>query len=768
MAPAILGKLSSKLRSDDNQTREAPGDLTTSTIPPREALPSYTAEDTSTGPTQQYLSEAFSNLHFPTVPDVRPTPETCLAHLKLLHCIFALKEDIGYTDGLFGIWDGKAEMSDNRDETLVKMREKRWALYVARAVERFQVWWLKVVCLTNGAERLKCKDMIATNLKLSTFRQRGQVLQWTLDSLPPVDILMIWHSFMLNPRDYFEDCIKFDLPSVWATGMPWAPVNAAIDTNFNYVVTEKAKVAFVGGTELSWNNTEDPLEKKLDCPRCSQALEIPWTTVGLGEKQSKQEIMALTGTGYGDRDLYFICHRCTGVINHELLRVAHFKKDVEHLILRDWPLGGTILTAKEGLPIMPMPFEVDRFNVTFPNRLILSQLKSEVLDLISLTNPSPTMDNVKDLIEKTLKIRKIVNIVNNKQSIRIDFLRREDKIAIRKMMSRYWSNTSVFALELGGAVLRQGVFVDKMHSLDWLHSPAASHTMRRLVTKYERFIRIMSEHPLRTAVPTLDVDLAWHTHQLSPRSYSDFTIAQCAKFIDHDDKISEDLLETGFEFTSKTYEQLYHEVYSECTCWYCEAIRSKHISSSSRIFGTSTSEKLANNFHASDAAKFCPPDNSAHISVHNAVKIEDDTVKSAVYERLRTKRQKDLDIAYEKAKTRAQAKGREIPPKDQYYYGAWGYPYMMYGPYMAVPMYGGVYYAGDPGVMPIGAGMAGSCAAGTCSGGIGAGGCGGPGGCGGGGGCGASGMGGCGSGGGGGGSGGCGGGGCGGGGGGGS
>jgi hypothetical protein len=50
------------------------------------------------------------------------------------------------------------------------------------------------------------------------------------------------------------------------------------------------------------------------------------------------------------------------------------------------------------------------------------------------------------------------------------------------------------------------------------------------------------------------------------------------------------------------------------------AIRSKHISSSAKLFGTSKHEKILNDFYDSGAAKLCPPDNSAHISSHNAVK----------------------------------------------------------------------------------------------------------------------------------------------------
>lgn len=127
--------------------------------------------------------------------------------------------------------------------------------------------------------------------------------------------------------------------------------------------------------------------------------------------------------------------------------------------------------------------------------------------------------------------------------------------------------------------------------IDWIHSPAARDTMKRLVVKYQRFMQIMAANALQVAVPTLDVDLAWHTHQLSPCAYLDFTYAKTQKFIDHDDKINEDKLSSAFEWTSKTYQEMFGEVYSECTCWYCETVRSSHVSSVGRVLGVSKNDK---------------------------------------------------------------------------------------------------------------------------------------------------------------------------------
>lgn len=152
------------------------------------------------------------------------------------------------------------------------------------------------------------------------------------------------------------------------------------------------------------------------------------------------------------------------------------------------------------------------------------------------------------------------------------------------------------------------------------------------------------------------------------------------------------------------------------------AIRAKHSSSAGKFFGTDKHEKVTNNFYDSGAAKLCPPDNSAHISSHNAVRITHSDIRQRVFLTLRARHEIALDDAYKKACKRAAAKGRPVPVRDQYLYGGFGYPYMMYGPYMAYPMMGGYYYAGDPCMMATGAGMHGACAAGTCSGGVAAGG----------------------------------------------
>jgi hypothetical protein len=262
------------------------------------------------------------------------------------------------------------------------------------------------------------------------------------------------------------------------------------------------------------------------------------------------------------------CNQCGGEVNYDILLVDKFRKETDNLITNDYPLGGTILSSLNGTPEAPTKEEWADYKNTYPNRLIATKVHGQIMQLIDANNPRkmPGMNNIKNIIEKSISKKTTINY----HVVYTSDLSPEEQFAIRKMMSRYWQNTSVFALELGGAVIRQSQFIDKMHSIDWLHSPHARETMDRLLIKYSRFIQIITDFPTQTAVPTLDVDLGWHTHQLSPKQYFEYTMKKCGKFIDHDDKIDEDALSNAFEWTSITYEKLFQEVYSECTCWYCE------------------------------------------------------------------------------------------------------------------------------------------------------------------------------------------------------
>lgn len=154
----------------------------------KEAPPAYTVNEhrNIAGPSAGELNAAFSSLTIFDAQPPFPKADHCFAHLKLLSTFHALKEEIRSTDGLFNLWDVRCEKAEARDEILEKMKDKRWALYIARAVERFESWWLRVLVQMEQSKRLEAKEMVSTNSGFRQFTKKGRIRQWTPTMLPPI------------------------------------------------------------------------------------------------------------------------------------------------------------------------------------------------------------------------------------------------------------------------------------------------------------------------------------------------------------------------------------------------------------------------------------------------------------------------------------------------------------------------------------------------------------------------------------------------------
>ncbi|KAF9361152.1 hypothetical protein BGX26_005526 [Mortierella sp. AD094] len=70
-------------------------------------------------------------------------------------------------------------------------------------------------------------------------------------------------------------------------------------------------------------------------------------------------------------------------------------------------------------------------------------------------------------------------------------------------------------------------------------------------------------------VPTLDIDLAWHTHMLSPEHYRRYQLAHYGRVLNHDDTVQATSTMTKQDFirTAELWEDLYQERYSSQQTW---------------------------------------------------------------------------------------------------------------------------------------------------------------------------------------------------------
>lgn len=141
------------------------------------------------------------------------------------------------------------------------------------------------------------------------------------------------------------------------------------------------------------------------------------------------------------------------------------------------------------------------------------------------------------------------------------------------MSAREFSCVDGIDFNPAAAVHRQARFALKMAQFGWLHSPTLRATLARAIVRYSRFFSLVGTANGPT-VPTLDIDLVWHTHQLSPGNYSKFCRAATkGRFVDHNDRVEKESLDVGSQRTADLYREQFKGEYLLCHSWYCEFAR---------------------------------------------------------------------------------------------------------------------------------------------------------------------------------------------------
>ena len=105
-----------------------------------------------------------------TQPANVPTSDQCIAHLRLLEAFYRLRRRVEDD-----VHDSAASSSNSPPA-----REKRWAVYVAKAVLRFYCWWNK--CDVSGGGEKTMGEL----LLISKDWVRGAKLQIDESNLPPL------------------------------------------------------------------------------------------------------------------------------------------------------------------------------------------------------------------------------------------------------------------------------------------------------------------------------------------------------------------------------------------------------------------------------------------------------------------------------------------------------------------------------------------------------------------------------------------------------
>lgn len=522
--------------------------------------------------------------HLPELPDV-------VAHLKLMKAEVSLNFANAH--------------SGYNEET----NEKNWQVFVTNAVRRFIVF---VSCLKHAvgpgedSDRYEETRFFAKSLKDNLINDILNKL------LPPLDVLMVWHSFLLNPRAFYDHFVRNDFYKFANVLFPFYLVSLAIDNQtFEYNPNE----------ELSKNYFRllSPLVLRDSSPRYDLGL---FYTTKFSMYVPEVEV---------------VCPICKETL---LNNICYTNRDAK-LGFADSDFSAIIASTK-----CPCDFSTTITHDELRKRQMYSDSKKSTL-------LPGAYRNFSCVLSKKYNNRSCV-IINDKTVAAFNFyvLPRIRDLDLKKVVSlaaaserdarlmllifRNYLNMNLihltisppkdctvkileFSDDLVGMVARQHRFVQKMNKLDWLHSPLLKETIQESINRYQRFFHLSTQSELKASlVPTLDIDLIWHTHQLSTYYYfKDCHSSLRGDVIDHE-QVERCLLDNSFEQTCKIYRQKYNEEYSICDCCYCTAVRANSRSTVGKIFKSEV--KVDSRTYQSSPFLNCLK-GLTHISSHNAIEL---------------------------------------------------------------------------------------------------------------------------------------------------
>ncbi|BGP18703.1 hypothetical protein JCM10213v2_006769 [Rhodosporidiobolus nylandii] len=407
-----------------------------------------------------------------------------------------------------------------RDVSFVEVRELKQHLKLLAAFHRLQ----KAVEAIpadgkHWAAGLEPKARWACFLAVAVRRYEiyldKPVLSWKAEEFAavPLDVALVNHAYQLNPSAFEEDYIR-TYPQL--SMLKDLVLTTVADTINQETLEQHAKKK----DEKQWFSiTEtlfDPLAnfaatrgRPVVDIKTGALFPVPWLTEdGKGYAQAGFEAVAPSGK----------------LITHEVLGLYKLCKDVR---------------AVEGSSIKSMAGTVSCL-MTQPANRHAQRRADFVCQKLKAALPTTATTSAFDLGEK-------LNVAN--------------------IMACY-TRGEPFSLDLAMAVIRQCAFIEQMHSLGWLAPSrfAEDETiLKRCVARYHAFMDLLSSTPSMFCVPTLDIDLAWHTHQLTSRYRSD-TLSYIGRLVDHDDKVEENALSTAFDVTARAWQSRFGVPYSTCGC----------------------------------------------------------------------------------------------------------------------------------------------------------------------------------------------------------
>ncbi|KIJ63482.1 hypothetical protein HYDPIDRAFT_168332 [Hydnomerulius pinastri MD-312] len=549
-------------------------------------------------------------------------PQDLKGHLTILHAFRSLRQIVEQGD-----------IPDLPEHARTMDPERRWGWFIHLAVERFDRW-------------------------CSTMRETDGVQL----NLPPVDVVMVWHAYLLNPMYVLTPSLGSVLTS-WKLCFLLCAIGSKPPRHWQAtpdpLLTILPSPDRLSNWERRTKTPYDPLDaarvlahKDVLCPLCTSVTVAPFLASG--------------GTGYAQSNFAVSCSGCGRTITKDLLGLHKFVRDAAIVAGPESYLAGTLYT----------PYDSD-------NTTRAKAIKKRIVDAAKL---HPAWPSYQPLSADEMMAK-----------VKYDFVRLRKNIAsltqpgLSGRVLGAYTDDRPFSIDLVGAVLRQASFVQKMVDLGWTQPTFDDEddmiVLQHCVARYHGFLDLMADSPGSFFVPTLDIDLAWHTHQLMGERYQTDCKSLVGRYVDHDDKVEEDHLATAFDVTCRAWDDRYGIPYTHCGC---------------PLPGTTVGQRLRRAFshrHALNVNAFLRPPSEAavgtHPSDHNAVFPMHNT-KSAQRARERRKQKAARRQLREQQEARQASRSRRVDPAHEQ---AFFYPVPLFYVYPAgcVVAAGGIVNGGGVG-----------------------------------------------------------------------
>ncbi|KAF8816814.1 hypothetical protein BYT27DRAFT_7333232 [Phlegmacium glaucopus] len=308
-------------------------------------------------------------------------------HLALLHAFAELKKQV----------EGLQEAIPHMPADL----ERRWAWFVALAVERFDIW----------CHKLQLPDA-----------EKGLEV-----TLPPLDVMMVWHAYMLNPIWYAEDCMR--LPACQVLKDVGIDLAEALDGQLQSILSTppfQARLDFWHTkTALPFDHVQSAhtlINKIIHCPQCGASIDV--------------DMMTPQGSGYLQQKFSTSCSQGCGMPDITKGTLAIWKMAQDLATPGNFSLAGTLLhPSSQSAPTV--------------GKVIKNEIRTNA-PLFAPTS-QPVQTSFADIIQYAE-----FSLPKSKARILASQVGASRRIAAR-ILSAY-NDDKAYSVELIGAVLRQGSF----------------------------------------------------------------------------------------------------------------------------------------------------------------------------------------------------------------------------------------------------------------------------------------------------------------------